>query len=188
VYGYNSATGLPRAAALAIKRGGVLRLCGDVVALRERLRGLSALGERTEEGFGRFRLDLDIHEVNGPVKGEIVSASKSPPDNCREVVLMAVKAFRAAFPKNLTDREAPSVSQWQALRDRVKAGEDIEQMLTTLIENTARLSGKQWSGHAQDLRTAVLAQPTEEDRVYFLDQLVRRLVVELRSQAKERRA
>src|SRR6266542_5120830 len=71
VYGFNAASGLPRAAAVAIRRGSVFRierLASSTTilqpwrtALRQAARN-GGLGERTAEGFGRFVLDLELHE------------------------------------------------------------------------------------------------------------------------------
>ncbi|NPU97349.1 MAG: hypothetical protein HPY51_09045 [Candidatus Omnitrophica bacterium] len=59
VHGFNAASGLPRAPVQVFRRGSILRLTGAGVAtLREALRKKRALGERTRDGFGRFRLDF----------------------------------------------------------------------------------------------------------------------------------
>ena len=71
VYGFNTAAGTRRSSATAIKRGSAFRVCGSHAALAPLFDALAALvavglglGERQEEGFGRFALNHPAYTSN----------------------------------------------------------------------------------------------------------------------------
>ena len=69
VHGFNGTSRLWRMPAAAIRRGSVFEVSGAGVArLAERAAKNEWLGERTHEGFGRFRLDAALPGVTSEVR------------------------------------------------------------------------------------------------------------------------
>lgn len=206
IYGFNTATGLPRATGLAVQRGSVFRLKGETTAvgawrtaLQQLMQAGRSLGERTAEGFGRFVLDLDIHEMaywQDP-KPEPGEAADVEPADWRESVLKVLKDFlskhgRLADPKG---DKRPSPSQWQWLRWKARtatADGDITKALAELKERGKRLGARaQWAGLANQLAETVESLGGDgttsalERRKYFLDELAQAVVAGLRRQRKK---
>jgi hypothetical protein len=157
----------------------VLRISGErseIDEARRRLAECDALGERTEEGFGRFVLDLDVHEPRASPAVDPAPAVEWRP-NPREGVLARVRAFLEAHKGAL---RGPSASQWQALRVKSEL-EDVLPLLERLIQNAGRQSGKAWKDVAAPLRDAVAKEQPEQQR-FFIDRLARRVVAGLRAQ------
>ena len=66
VRGFNSASGLPRMPAVAVRRGSTIIMRGPANHAKKLYQALAkraALGERTHEGFGQFRLDAEFAEL-----------------------------------------------------------------------------------------------------------------------------
>lgn len=127
VYGFNPCTGLPRLPALAIRRGSSLQIKGTgVEALREKLAAQSALGERTDEGFGRFRLDFEPD-----IQAKESSKKLESKENIEETLYAkAEQAFTEIKDKD----NFPALAQWQALRFH----DDKNKSLAELIEEHSR--------------------------------------------------
>jgi hypothetical protein len=131
VYGFNPCIGLPRLPVLAIRRGASLQIKGEGVdKLREKLLAVPnfALGERTEEGFGRFRLDFEPKfeaKQNTPEEPK-TSVTKKPNEEER-IYQLALDAFKE-LPENKDS--FPALGQWQALRFH----KDEEKSLLKLID------------------------------------------------------
>ncbi len=114
VHGFNGTSRLWRMPAVAIRRGSVFEVSGQgVAALASRVVQGRWLGERTHEGFGRFRLD----EVLPGVTNGMVANSKA--DSTEDVTDEAIAAEthnwfedhkELASPASGTDRK-PSLSQ-----------------------------------------------------------------------------
>src|SRR5690606_19538000 len=82
VHGFNGTSRLWRMPAAAIRRGSVFEISGPGVAkLAERAAKGEWLGERTHEGFGRFRIDASLPGVNSKTPA---SAEQKPDDNAEE--------------------------------------------------------------------------------------------------------
>lgn len=74
VRGFNYLTRLPKAPVLAIRRGSAIEISGatdEIKNLRQALQQKMALGERINEGFGRFKLDLIFRKNHQPDKAEL---------------------------------------------------------------------------------------------------------------------
>ena len=209
IYGFNSATGLPRAAALAIKRGSVFRLQGEKEALESWRQALAALveqgkglGERTVEGFGRFVLDLDLHEQryweNAPAGEKPEPAGVA---NWRDQILKRVLTFLDRHRSRLFDargKSGPTPSQWQWLRNGARTAttdRQVEELLANLKDRAARLGSRvQWKGLADALAAEVKEIEGEERvsalraRKAFLDELARVVVAQIRQQRNREEA
>jgi hypothetical protein len=118
VHGFNGTSRLWRMPATAIRRGSVFKVTGQGVAtLAARVAQGKWLGERTHEGFGRFRLDATLPGVTpgGPVSvGE-----PSPGDSLEETIAKAThdwfEAHRALASGGSSEDPPPSLSQWRDL-------------------------------------------------------------------------
>lgn len=141
LHGFNAASGLRRAAAVAIRRGSCWRIRGENShRLAEALARLPALGERTDEGCGRFVLDAQ------PICG-LKRATGEPPsarENRQEALLAA--ACGIAKQRGVA---APSPSQLQWLRNRALAAADEGQLEALIREiqyapERRPLGGKVW--------------------------------------------
>jgi len=176
VHGFNTASGTLRSPDLAIRRGSAFRVCGtpsgklkslfDALAKRE-AQG-QGLGERTEEGFGRFRLDHPCHHdvwldtdktddssrtasANVP-SGQERKEEQDPKARQRRqreaviaAVLEAVQELELA--KRCNSKEFPARTQWQWLRHAVepaKTSEELKRILDEIKTQSGKLSGKMW--------------------------------------------
>jgi len=144
VHGFNGTSRLWRMPAAAIRRGSVFEISGAGVArLAERAAKNGWLGERTHEGFGRFRLDAALPGVASEV------ATSSPPTPVPDVAEESISAktrewFSAheslAKPGGGGDRK-PSLSQWLQLVGELEANN--QDALTSRL-NPTTAGGKAW--------------------------------------------
>lgn len=126
VHGFNGTSRLWRMPAAAIRRGSVFEISGEGVAkLAERAAKGDWLGERTHEGFGRFRLD----DVLPGVMGEVRASTRRAPivDAAEEVVAAKMQEWFGAHrglakPSGGADRK-PSLSQWHDLVADLERGD-----------------------------------------------------------------
>lgn len=113
VHGFNGTSRLWRMPAAAIRRGSVFELSGAGLAkLAKRAASGQWLGERTHEGFGRFRLDAELPGV---------TSDASPPGKLSHTVDVAEEAIadrtkqwfeRHKALSNAGAERKPSLSQW----------------------------------------------------------------------------
>jgi hypothetical protein len=185
LHGFNAASGLRRLPALAIRRGSCWRITGSGShALAVALSARAGLGERTDEGCGRFALDLQ------PVKA-LASPDchkTSPPRNRAEEMLLAVKRIASEKHGNL-----PSLSQLQWLRGSALAALDEVQM-QTLFEKIETIpvrrpkGGSAWKNFPLSaLRREMERFPDLEEKRLLVSQLVQWLGLQARSKAEEPR-
>lgn len=124
VHGFNGTSRLWRMPAAAIRRGSVFEVSGaDVAKLAERAAKNEWLGERTHEGFGRFRIDAALPGVTN----ETVAPDAPTPfaDAPEETIAATTKAWfdarqSLATPSGGSDRK-PSLSQWMDLVAELEA-------------------------------------------------------------------
>lgn len=87
VHGFNGTSRLWRMPAAAIRRGSVFEVSGAGIArLAERAARNEWLGERTHEGFGRFRLDATLP---GATSGDPPTAALKPTNDVQEEAIAA---------------------------------------------------------------------------------------------------
>jgi len=115
VHGFNGTSRLWRMPAAAIRRGSVFELSGAGVAkLAQRAARGQWLGERTHEGFGRFRLDTVLPGVTSEVRANGEHAPNA--DVGEEAIAAKTQSWfndqrSLAKPGGGNDRK-PSLSQW----------------------------------------------------------------------------
>ncbi len=177
VYGFNTAASTRRTAAVAIKRGSALLIQGEQEAVSQLFRRLAAvesagkgLGERQEEGFGRFALDHPMHRRPAPTatgtkvlqaRGEGLRTAQTPEAEDRRqreralrTVLAAVEAMRLSELSGRKD--FPSRNQWQWLRHCAEVARnqaDLDGLFTHLRDHASKLSGRMWACPCPDGRS-----------------------------------
>ncbi|MFO0548139.1 MAG: hypothetical protein U0271_07110 [Polyangiaceae bacterium] len=124
VHGFNGTSRLWRMPAAAVRRGSVFEVSGAGVAkLAERAAKCRWLGERTHEGFGRFRLDSTLPGVTSE-DGESSAAAGSK-DVSEEAVAAATQqwfnAHRSLARPGGSNERKPSLSQWFDLVGELEA-------------------------------------------------------------------
>jgi hypothetical protein len=149
VHGFNGTSRLWRMPAAAIRRGSVFEVSGaGVVKLAERAAKNEWLGERTHEGFGRFRIDASLPGVTGEVP---TSRAPTPdPDIAEEVVAAKtwewLKADKSLARSGGGSDRQPSLSQWLDLVADLEQDEGeghANAISSRLGPSTA--GGKSWS-------------------------------------------
>ena len=147
VHGFNGTSRLWRMPAAGIRRGSVFEISGAGLArLAERAAKNEWLGERTYEGFGRFRLDAALPGVTSEV------GTSSPPTPVADVAEEAIaETTRKWFgqhdslakpdKKDGTGQKPPSLSQWLDLVGELEANN--QNALTSRL-NPTTAGGKTW--------------------------------------------
>jgi hypothetical protein len=163
VHGFNGTSRLWRMPAAAIRRGSVFEVSGAGVAkLAERAAKNAWLGERTHEGFGRFRIDAVLPGVTSEAAKS--RAPQPPADAPEEVIAATTKAWLDAHhilakPGSGTDRK-PSLAQWMDLVGELEA--NSPNALTTRL-NPTTAGGKNWQhSHAEAVLRALQAVPQHQ--------------------------
>ena len=185
LHGFNAASGLRRAPALAIRRGSCWRITGTGSgALALALSTMNELGERTQEGCGRFAIDLQ--PINHLVRPDGQKSKAQP--NPGEEILLAVE--RIAEDKHATD---PSPSQLQWLRNSALAATS-EAQLHELLEKIKAIAGRRpkgggaWKDFPHDaLRREVDRLSNLDEKRHLISQLVQRLALQALKKAEEQR-
>ena len=115
VHGFNGTSRLWRMPAAAIRRGSVFDLSGTGVAeLARRAASGQWLGERTHEGFGRFRLDTVLPGVTGEGRAtcDLIPSADADEEAVAAKTSEWFNAHRGlARPGGGSERK-PSLSQW----------------------------------------------------------------------------
>jgi len=116
VHGFNGTSRLWRMPAAAIRRGSVFEVSGSGVGkLAERAAKGEWLGERTHEGFGRFRLDTALP---GVTREQQVRSEIAPrPDDPEDTVAAETKKWfdQHKILAQMDGERKPSLSQWMDL-------------------------------------------------------------------------
>jgi hypothetical protein len=187
VYGFNGTSRLWRMPAAAIRRGSVFEVSGaGVVKLVERAAKNEWLGERTHEGFGRFRIDASLPGMAGEVPGR---SAPTPGDDIAEEVVAArthewfIAHKSLAKPGGGGDRK-PSLSQWLDLVADLEC-DDANALSSRLYPTTA--GGKNWNNkHAKDVLDELNKLELPQRKLYA-GLFVRWLRADMRKSAKEAR-
>lgn len=115
VHGFNGTSRLWRMPAAAIRRGSVFWIAGPGVArFAERAARGEWLGERTHEGFGRFRIDAELPGLTAETSARPVDVAV--PDVAEETAAAKTRAWFETYKQKLKpDDRKPSISQWRDL-------------------------------------------------------------------------
>jgi len=185
VHGFNCTSRLWRMPAAAIRRGSVFEISGAGIAkLAERAAKGEWLGERTHEGFGRFRLDPALPGVtNGTATP---SASTHVSDDEEEAIAAQTrKWFEAhqslAKPGSSSERK-PSLSQWFDLMGDLERG-DPNAITSRLNPTTA--GGKNWK-HKDAEAVLKKLQALQQQHALYARFFVRWLRAEMRKEKEKR--
>lgn len=120
VHGFNGTSRLWRMPAYGIRRGSVFKVEGSgVIELARMIADGRWLGERTHEGFGRFRLDVELPGVTDGT-GAAATVPELAEDAPEEAVAATTQQWFQWFeehralakPASSQDRRPPSLSQW----------------------------------------------------------------------------
>jgi hypothetical protein len=154
VHGFNGTARLWRMPAAAIRRGSVFEVSGAGVAkLAKRAAMGEWLGERTHEGFGRFRLDTSLPGVSSE------ALASGAPTNAADIAEEAIAAKTQAWfkqheslakldKKDDNGHTPPSLSQWLDLVADLESG-DANAISSRLNPTTAgAMSWKQKDAQA----------------------------------------
>lgn len=202
VHGFNGTSRLWRMPAAAIRRGSVFEVSGAGVAkLAERAAKGEWLGERTHEGFGRFRIDAALPGVTSEV------GTSRPPKPVADVAEEAIaKTTQKWFgqhdslakpdKKDGNGQKPPSLSQWfdlvgdleraDALENESARKQAHEKALTERIDPSTA-GAKSWKHQEakatlEKFKALQLAQRASHARLF-----VRWLRAEVRKKIKEAR-
>ncbi|MGE0756079.1 MAG: RAMP superfamily CRISPR-associated protein [Pirellulaceae bacterium] len=167
VHGFNGTSRLWRMPAAAIRRGSVFEVSGEgVVNLVVRTATSEWLGERTHEGFGRFRIDASLPGVTGESPASI--APTPPADIADEAIAAKTREWftthkSLAKPGGGNDPK-PSLSQWLDLIADLDRGE-VDALSSRLNPMTA--GGKSWNQHdARVILNELHKVPSSQRKLY----------------------
>lgn len=184
VRGFNGTSRLWRMPAAAIRRGSVLEVSGAGVAkLAERAAKSEWLGERTHEGFGRFRIDVTLPGVTSTSAS--TTAATPPVDIPEDAIAAKTQAwFNAhkalAKPGGGSDRK-PSLSQWLDLVGDLERGD--ANALTSRL-NPTTVGGKSWKHRDARAILDKLNEVQGSQRNLYARLFVRWLRADLREKTK----
>jgi hypothetical protein len=187
VHGFNGTSRLWRMSAAAIRRGTVFKVSGAGVAkLAERAAKNEWLGERTHEGFGRFRLDDALPGVTGETP---TSSAPTPAADIAEEAIAAktqewFNVHKALAKLGGGNDRKPSLSQWLDLVGDLERG-DATALTSRLKPTTA--GGKSWKHEDAKAILDKLNDRTLEpkQRALHARLFVRWLRADIRTKAKE---
>jgi hypothetical protein len=183
VHGFNGTSRLWRMPAAAIRRGSIFEISGAGVAkLVERAAKNAWLGERTHEGFGRFRIDAALPGVTNAASASRAQTATS--DIAEEAIASKTQEwFNAhkslAKPGEGNDRK-PSLSQWLDLVGDLERGE-ADALTSRLHPTTA--GGKSWK-HRDAEAVLKKLQAFQQQRALHAHLFVRWLRADLRKGAR----
>lgn len=184
VHGFNGTSRLWRMPAAAIRRGSVFEISGAGVAkLAERGARNEWLGERTHEGFGRFRLDAALPGVTSETSANRESTPVA--DATEEAIAAKTQVwFKAhevlAKPGGGSDRK-PSLSQWLDLVGELERG-DANALTSRLSPTTA--GGKSWTHQDAKAILDELNKIQAPQRILYARLFVRWLRADMRKGAR----
>lgn len=199
VHGFNGTSRLWRRPAVAVRRGSVFSIKGspDVIAGLARAAAEGRwLGERTHEGFGRFRLDktlpgVSVEESAGAALGSPAGQVPDDSDDSDERIAAITREWfwqhkRLASPDpGRESTRPPSLSQWQDLvADLERERQDA---LPSRIEPKTA-GGRVWTHRDAGAILVKLDQLPSEDRAKYAWFFVRWLRAEMRGSRRGRNA
>jgi hypothetical protein len=184
VHGFNGTSRLWRMPAAAIRRGSVFEVSGTGVAkLADRADKNEWLGERTHEGFGRFRIDAALPGVTSAASAS--SAKPLPTDQSEEAIaaktLEWFNAHKALAKAGGGSDRTPSLSQWLDLVGELEANN--QNALTSRL-NPTTAGGKSWKHQDAKAILDELNKVQAPQRKLYARLFVRWLRADLREKTK----
>ena len=176
VHGFNAASRLTRSPCLAVRRGSTLRVDGAnapllASVLKKRMAEGRWLGDRTWEGFGRFRLDFDPLTEN-----QKVIPVESSDDGALSLESLigrdeeVLEDSRKLAQKIWNSKEkCPSLSQWQDFLYQVASASSVSDILNEILpKRRETLGGLAWNQEiAKGLESALNSRDIESARRYL---------------------
>lgn len=169
VYGHNATSGLPRASAVAIRRGSTWRLKKNPFV--SELLKKPVYGERTDEGYGRYRINSAIGAETIEEKSP---AMKQAETNHYETIMRAVDTWAHSLTGNI-----PSKTQWRELHGALIANiHNTQAVRRWLNEKSNTTTGKIWIDvqvKTNDLfsKLETYRQQNPDHALFFADQALR---------------
>lgn len=156
VHGFNGTSRLWRMPAAAVRRGSVYRISGlGVAKLAARAANAQWLGERSHEGFGRFRIETELPGITKETNRAPAATAARPTatqqiaDSADELAAArTLEWFNGSTElarvrkKDASGQTPPSLSQWFALINELEAG-NRDALTNRLTPTTA--GGKSWN-------------------------------------------
>ena len=176
IRGFNTISGLPRAPIIAIAKGSCIRIQGELAnTLRKELANKKFLGERSWEGFGRFR--LDFCPLNNGQFVQTITQEKNDRNSDiakRENMIKKAHCFAQKIASNAEN--TPNISQWQYLRQKVLTKKTSCLSVIDEVTQQPKLGKMHWQNIkklVQELKTTLESFAQEEDKVFFVDVMIR---------------
>lgn len=191
VHGFNGTSRLWRMPAAAIRRGSVFEISGAGVAkLAERAARREWLGERTHEGFGRFRIDVVLPGVAGETSQVQNRIQNLVADVAEELIASKTKewfkdheSLAESDKKDRNGHKPPSLSQWFELVTDLECG-DATAITGRLNPTTA--GGSNWK-HCDAEAVLKKIEAVQQQRALHARLFVRWLRAEMRTKSKGKR-
>ena len=190
VHGFNGTSRLWRLPAAAIKRGSVFYVKGDGVELLAKKAAAGQwLGERTHEGFGRFRVDAELPGVtpDAPTSVSVGLTEPVVPDLAEDATACETRIWLSQC-KDLakgssSGSRCPSLSQWQQLVIDLET--DVADAISSRKKpSTAGAAG--WKHEdAQEILMKLDEIPSALNRAVHARLFVRWLRVEMRTEMRK---
>lgn len=184
IHGFNASTGLRRPGALALRRGSCWRITGaGSRELASALARIPCLGERGDEGFGRFVLGEAALTLCRPVSPPAILTSKAG-----EALHCAASELARSARKTLS--VGPSLSQYQSLRNQALAASDLEALnsILTRLKNAPQerhLGGGCWQHFPFDQLDKKRQSLPLPDQRQLISLMVSQLAPDLKKQQQE---
>jgi hypothetical protein len=184
VHGFNGTSRLWRMPAAAIRRGSVFRVAGaGLDQLAQRAANGQWLGERTHEGFGRFRLESSLPGVS---TGQLQETKIAPrPDDDEETIAKETGDWfskRKELAQTGAERR-PSLSQWIDLVGDLERGK-TDAIASRLNPQTA--GGKNWKYQKAQEILDKLAKIEPQKQPLYARYFVRWLRAEIRANKQKK--
>jgi hypothetical protein len=195
VHGFNAVTGLPRSPALALRRGSCWHIKGTgSAALAQALLKKEFLGERGNEGFGRFVIGLQ--PLGSDAFGKLPSQSEKPETNREEELLQQAQMLARQLEQihkraQQLNQNSPSPSQLQWLRSQATALQTTDQLDNLLADIKQAPERRPQGGAAwehfphQPLQTSLGNCGDLKEKRQLINYLVQWRVLTLKSAAAE---
>jgi Uncharacterized protein predicted to be involved in DNA repair (RAMP superfamily) len=187
IHGFNGTSRLWRVPAAAIRRGSVFEISGTAVStLAERAARQEWLGERTHEGFGRFRIEVSLPGVTPAAAAPAVL--DITPDVAEEAIARDTRDWlnkhEALAKSGRNGNPRPSLSQWMDLVADLERG-DPNALKSRLLPATSGAKTWKHPDARAILEKLAMVAPSPQGQAPYARMFVRWLRAQLRAQPEE---